>query len=184
MTQSFFDMNEYDIATRIADEGRVPLEPLITPREVTGDGLLFEDENLRVTAALVDHPPVVPALAYRFDGPDRSIVISGDTRPSDNLIELARGADVLVHEVLYDSAAVDRLVAGLPNASRLKESIMAHHTTANEVGRVAQAAGVNTLVLSHFVPAEDPTITEDMWLDAVRRDFDGRIVVGRDLLVI
>jgi ribonuclease BN (tRNA processing enzyme) len=52
------------------------------------------DENVKVTAALVDHPPVVPSFAYRFDARDRSIVISGDTAPSDNVVKLARGADV------------------------------------------------------------------------------------------
>jgi ribonuclease BN (tRNA processing enzyme) len=184
MTQLFFDMNEYDIETRIADEGRIPLKPLIKVHEIRDSGLLFEDDNVRVTAALVDHPPVVPAFGFRFDSSDRSIVISGDTRPSDNLIALARGADVLVHEVLYDAQAIDRLVAGVPNAANLKNSIMSHHTTAAAAGRVAQAAGVMTLVLSHFVPAEDPTITDQMWIDAARAHFDGQIVVGKDLLEI
>ena len=86
---------------------------------------------------------------------DRSVVISGDTAPSDALIALAQGADVLVHDALYPPG-VDRLVAGVPNATTLKESIVSHHTTAEDAGRVAQAAGVKTLVLSHFVPAEDP----------------------------
>lgn len=181
MTRHFFAMNEYDIKTRIADEGRVPLEPLVHPHELTMAGVVFEDENVKVTAALVDHPPVVPAFGYRFDGPDRSIVISGDTKPSQSLIELARGADVLVHEALYP-AAIDRLVGSVPNASSLKESIVSHHTTAEDAGRVAQAAGVDTLVLSHFVPPEDPSITDQMWADAARAHFRGRIIVGKDLL--
>jgi ribonuclease BN (tRNA processing enzyme) len=181
MTEYFFDMNEYDIETRIADEGRIPLEPLIKVHELRDGGLLFEDDNVRVTAVLVDHPPVVPAFGYRFDSSDRSIVISGDTRPSDNLIALAQGADVLVHEALFDALAIDRLVTGVPNAANLKQSIMSHHTTAEDAGRVAQAAGVKTLVLSHFVPAEDSTITDQMWIDAARTHFDGQIVVGKDL---
>jgi len=181
MTRHFFAMNEYDIKTRIADEGRVPLEPLVHPHELTMAGVVFEDENVKVTAALVDHPPVVPAFGYRFDGPDRSIVISGDTKPSQNLIDLARGADVLVHEALYP-AAIDRLVGSVPNASSLKESIVSHHTTAEDAGRVAQAAGVDTLVLSHFVPPEDPSITDEMWVDTARVHFRGRIIVGKDLL--
>src|SRR2546430_409067 len=84
------------------------------------------------------HPP---SLGYRFDAADRSIVISGDTAPSDNLIRLARGADVLVHEALH-VPGLDRLVARVPNASALKQSIMSHHTAAEDAGRVAQAAGV------------------------------------------
>jgi ribonuclease BN (tRNA processing enzyme) len=181
MTRHFFAMTEYDIKTRIADEGRVPLEPLVHPHELTMAGVVFEDENVKVTAAIVDHPPVVPSFAYRFDGPDRSIVISGDTRPSQNLIELARGADILVHEALYP-AAIDRLVGSVPNASNLKESIVSHHTTAEDAGRVAQAALASTLVLSHFVPAEDPSITDEMWADAARAHFRGRVIVGKDLL--
>jgi hypothetical protein len=84
MTGQFFDLNAYDMATRIADEGRVPLVPLLHVHELNEGGLVLQDENVKVTAALVHHPPVVPAFAYRFDAPDRSIVISGDTAPSDN----------------------------------------------------------------------------------------------------
>jgi len=181
MTAHFLAMNAYDIRTRIQDEGRVALEPLIHVHELTRDGLVLEDANVRVTSALVDHPPVTPAFAYRFDAPDRSIVISGDTRPSKNLIRLATGADILVHEALWPGA-IDRLVAGVANAATLKQSIVSHHTSAAEAGRVAEQAGVKTLVLSHFVPAEDPGITDQMWMDAASTHFAGRIVVGKDLL--
>lgn len=181
MTRLFFEMNDADIQTRIADEGRVPLATLVHPHEVTAGGLVMQDEHVKVTAALVQHPPVTPAFAYRFDAPDRSIVISGDTAPSDNLVALARGADILVHEGLYASA-VERMVANVPNAPRLKQSIFSHHTTAEDAGRVAQAAGVKTLVLSHFVPPDDPSITEPMWANAARTHFRGTVIVGRDLM--
>jgi ribonuclease BN (tRNA processing enzyme) len=183
MTRLFFEMNAYDIATRIADEGRVPLEPLVHAHELREGGPVMADQNVKVTAALVRHPPVVPAFGYRFDARDRSIVISGDTAPSDSLIKLAEGADVLVHDALY-APAIDRLVAGVPNASRLKQSIMSHHTPAEDAGRVAQAAGVKTLVLSHLVPAEDPEVTDEMWIDAARVHFRGRVIVGKDLLEV
>jgi ribonuclease BN (tRNA processing enzyme) len=146
-------------------------------------GLVMRDDNLRVTCALVDHPPVVPAFAYRFDTADRSIVISGDTNRSENLIKLAQGADVLVHEALY-VPAVDRLVARVPNAATLKKHIIDSHTAVEDCGRVATAAGVKTLVLSHLVPADDPTVTEQTWLDAVRPHFKGQIIVARDLMEI
>jgi ribonuclease BN (tRNA processing enzyme) len=181
MTAHFLAMNAFDIGTRIKDEGRVALEPLIRVHELTDGGLVLEDDNVRVRAALVDHPPVTPSFAYRFDAPDRSIVISGDTRPSENLIKLAQGADVLVHEVLFP-AGVDRLVAGVANAATLKQSILSHHTSAEDVGRVAKQAGVKTLVLSHFVPPDDPQITDQMWIEAASAHYDGRIVVGKDLL--
>jgi ribonuclease BN (tRNA processing enzyme) len=180
MTELFLEMNEADIRTRIADEGRVPLAPLLHPHDLTEAGRVTRDENVTVTAALVDHPPVRPSFAYRFDAADRSIVISGDTLPSPSLERLAQGADVLVHEALHPPG-VDRLVAGLPNAAALKTSILSHHTTAEQAGRLAQAAGVKTLVLSHLIPAEDETLPEQAWIDAARVHFRGTVIVGRDL---
>ena len=183
MTRLFFKMNAYDINTRIADEGRIPLIPLVHVHEVSQGGTVMRDENVKVTAALVHHPLVVPSFAYRFDTADRSIVISGDTAPSDNLITLARGADVLVHEAMY-LPAVDRLVGRVPSAATLKKHLIASHTSAEDAGRVAQAAGVKTLVLSHLVPPDDPAITDQMWIDAARVHFRGPVILGKDLLEI
>ena len=183
MTKLFFEMNAYDIETRISNEGRVPLAPLIHVHEIRDGGGVMSDDNVKVTSALVDHPPVVPAFGYRFDAHDRSIVISGDTAPSDNLIRLARGADVLVHSVMYPPA-IDRLVARVPNAAALKESILAHQTSAEEAGRIAQTAGVKTLVLSHLVPADDPQVTEQLWMEAAQSHFRGKVILGKDLLEI
>lgn len=183
MTRLFFEMNAYDIDRRISNEGRPPLAPLVHVHELREGGAVMSDERLKVTAALVDHPPVVPAFAYRFDATDRSIVISGDTAPSENLAKLAAGADVLVHSVMYPSA-IDRLVARVPNAAALKTSILAHQTSAEDAGRVAARAGVKTLVLSHFVPPDDPEVTDAMWMDAARQHFKGTVILGRDLLEI
>src|SRR4029079_15116740 len=138
---------------------------------------------VKVTSTLVDHPPVVPAFAYRFDSRDRSIVISGDTSPSQNLVKLAAGPDVLVHSVMYP-AAIDRLVARVPNAAALKTSILAHQTSAEDAGRVAQAGGVRTPVLLHLVPPDDPAVTEQMWIEAARLHFHGTVIVGKDLLEV
>jgi ribonuclease BN (tRNA processing enzyme) len=183
ITRLFLQMNAFDIETRIADEGRVPIAPLINVHERVEPGVVMSDERVRVTCARVDHPIVPNAFAYRFDTADRSIVISGDTNRSDALIELARGADVLVHEALFVSA-VDRLVLRVPNASALKQHIIASHTSVEDCGRVAAAAGVKTLVLSHLVPPDDPQITEQMWIDAARPYFSGEIIVGKDLMEI
>jgi ribonuclease BN (tRNA processing enzyme) len=183
MTRLFFEMNAYDIKTRIADEGKKPLAPLVHVHELTRGGMVMQDENVTVRSALVEHPPVKPAFAYRFDSPDRSIVLSGDTKRSEALIQLARGADVLVHEALY-VPALERLAARVPNASTLKRSILSHHTSVEEAGRVAEAAGVKTLVLSHFVPSDDPSVTDQMWIDGARSTYKGRIIVGKDLLEI
>jgi ribonuclease BN (tRNA processing enzyme) len=183
MTRLFFEMNAPDIKMRIADEGRVPLVPLVHVHELNRNGKVMQDENVTVTAALVNHPPVVPAFSYRFDARDRSIVISGDTARSDNLVKLARGADVLVHTAVY-LPALDRLVERVPNAASLKQSILAGQTSVEDAGRVAQAAGVKTLVLSHLVPADDPDVTDQMWVDAARVNFGGPVIVGKDLMEI
>lgn len=125
---------------------------------------------------------VPDAFAYRFDAPDRSIVISGDTPRSDNLVKLARGADVLVHEALW-GPGVDRLVFFNPNATTLKKHIIDSHTPVEEVGQVA-AAGVNTLVLSDLVPAEDERLTDQVWIELAATHFKRRIIVGKDLMEI
>ena len=163
--------------------GPPPLAPLVHAHELTRGGVVFNDENVKVTTAVVPHPLVKPALAYRFDTADRSIVISGDTAASDNLMRLAKGADVLVHEAMY-MPAIDRLVARNPSAKGLKQHILASHTTAEDAGRIAESAGVKLLVLSHLVPADDPTVTDEMWINAARVHFRGRVVVGKDLLEV
>ena len=180
MTDRLLEAYRYDIELRMADEGRAPLAPIVRPHELTAPGEVFRDDRVRVTAALNDHPPIRYSYAYRFDTADRSIVISGDTRYSDNVVALARGADVLVHEV------VSRTFWERPNAPQppgVVKHILGSHTDAPDVGRVASAAGVGTLVLSHFVPTEGPNAPSDEeWVAGVRRHFKGKIVLGRDLL--
>jgi ribonuclease BN (tRNA processing enzyme) len=183
MTRQFLALNDYDIRTRMADEGRPALKDLIAAHEITAGGVVMQDENVKVTAALVEHPPVEPAFAFRFDCPDRSIVISGDTRPSKNLVKLAQGADVLVHEVMH-LPSLEQLIATEPNAKTLREHLLASHTTTEQVGRIATEAGVKTLVLSHFVPGGYPFLKDEVWADAVRPYFSGNLIVGHDLLEI
>ena len=168
--------NDYDIRLRMREEGRPPLAPLIRVHEVR-DGPVMATDKVRVRCARAAHYHVVN-FAWRFDTPDRSFVFSGDTRPSDAVIALARGADVLVHEAMLESALariVDR------NAPRLMEHLLGSHTTTGQLGRIARAAGVRTLVLSHLVPAF-PDLTDDMWIEGVRRQFTGEIIVGRDMM--
>lgn len=181
MTRRFLQLNDTDIRTRIADEGRPPLAPLIRPHELRRGGVVMRDDRVKVTAALVEHPPMTPAFAYRFDCPDRSIVFSGDTRPSAALVELARGADVLVHEVMY-LPALERLIASEAQAARLRQHLLDSHTTTEQVGRLATQAGVKTLVLNHFVPGGDAALTDEVWREAVAPYFKGELVIGRDLM--
>jgi len=183
MTRLFLEMSDYDIKIRMADEGRPPFGNNIVPHEISQGGVVMQDGNVKVTAALVDHGATKPALAYRFDCPDRSIVISGDTRRSPELVRLARGADVLVHEVMY-APALDAMLGSVGFAKGLREHMVTAHSTTEDVGRVAAEAGVKTLVLSHFVPSGQPAVSDQTWTEAVRPYFSGNIVVGRDLMEI
>ena len=183
MTEAYWQLNRFDIETRIADEGRVDLRKLVSAHEFSKDGEVMRNGDMKVTAARVRHPPIAQAYAYRFDCPDRSIVISGDTAYSPELAALAKGADVLVCEAMH-LGGLEALLKKVPNAASLREHLLASHVTTEEAGRIASEAGVKTLVLSHLVPGDDPSITEAMWIEGVRKHFSGTVVVGRDLLEI
>ena len=183
ITSLFLDMSETDIKVRMADEGRPPLAPLIRPHEVTSDGLVFRDGGVTVTCARVHHPLVTDAFAYRFDSPDRSIVISGDTSPSQAIVKLARNADVLVHEALY-LPEVEKMAGASSNPGALRRHLLDSHSPVEEVGRIAAEANVRTLVLSHLVPGEAAAVADQAWRDAARTHFKGEVIVGEDLMEI
>jgi ribonuclease BN (tRNA processing enzyme) len=183
MTEAFFEYVKLDVETRIADEGRVDPRSLVTAHEIEGPGVVLRNADVTVTAARVRHPPILHAYAYRFETKDRSIVISGDTAYSPELIALARGADVLVHEVLHPDG-LEALLRRAPHAQRLREHLLDSHTLPEDVGKAAAQAGVKTLVLSHFVPGGDTSLTDERWTEGVRRHFGGRIVVGKDSMEV
>lgn len=183
-TKAFFDYMKDDIDIRIADEGRPDLRKLLEAHEL-GDkgGAVMRDDKVNVTAALVRHPPWRHAYALRFDAGDRSVVISGDTTYAPELASFAKGADVLVHEVMY-LPGVENLLKRIPNAATLREHLLASHTTTEDVGRIAAQAGVRTVVLTHLVPGDDPSISDEQWAEGVRKHFKGEVIVGKDLMVI
>ena len=183
MMDDFADMNEIDITVRMREEGRPPFRPLINVTEFDSPRLVMEDDRVRVTATLVDHYTIKPAFAYRFETKDRTVVFSGDTTYDPRLVEFAKGADVLVHEVMY-LPALEKMMRTIDNAPTLLDHLTKAHTTTSQVGKVAAAAGVKTLVLTHFVPGGDPSITDDMWAAEARQQFSGQVIVGRDLMVI
>ncbi|KHK01728.1 MBL fold metallo-hydrolase [Desulfovibrio sp. TomC] len=145
---------------------------------------IYKDDRLRVTAILVDHFEVYPAFAFRFDTEDGSLVISGDTGPDTrgNLQKLAKGADVLVHEVIDDfwiKASFKGVKKGEP-AWPLYHHVITAHTSTADVGRVAQQCSVKTLVLSHIAPANAPVAR----LRLAQENFSGKLIVGEDLMEI
>ena len=183
LTRDFFEYQKFDIDTRIADEGVRDFRKLVAVHEFNEAGLVMWNDDVKVTSCRVRHPPIAQSYAYRFDARDRSIVISGDTAYAPELGEFAKGADVLVHEVMY-LPAIEQLVKQNPNSKRLREHLLAAHTSTQDVGRIAALAGVKTLVLTHLVPGNDPTITDEQWAEGVRKNFKGRIIVGKDLMEI
>lgn len=177
MTDEFVHLNRVDTAHREA-LGRPALRSLFEPTDVVADGILLKDDDLTVRAAAVQHPPL-DAFGYRFEGDGGSVVISGDTAECDELVALASGADVLVHEA-YSPDDLHLLTDG--TNARL-ERLLAHfrgaHTTAEEAGRVAARAGVKTLVLWHLIPRHG--VSDESWIEQAARHFDGDIVVATDM---
>jgi ribonuclease BN (tRNA processing enzyme) len=137
--------------------------------------IVFEDDTVRVRAVAVMHGRAVPALAYRFDTADGSVVFSGDTAVTGNLIALAEGADILVHHVA-DLGYLERHGTDAAELARMA----ALHTDVNEVGGVAERARVGELILSHYLPAEPDAITDADWAQRAGQGFSGTTTAGRD----
>lgn len=165
---------EYDIHIRRDLMEAQPAGGATIKTHIVNEGVIYDDGEVKVTAFKVEHPPVEPAFGYRFDSGGQSIVISGDTHPSQNLIRFAKGADILVHEA-YLPGYFEKV--DTPEvAARLK----AYHTDAQQAGEIAAAAGVKTLVLTHRIPAAP----ESEFRQLAAKAFHGRIVVGNDLEMI
>ena len=171
-----------------AEDYKIPPLDMIEVDEIASAGKVMADANVTVSATLVQHPPVTPSLGYRFDFHDRSIAFSGDTTPLDAVARLAKGADVLVHEAMYNPAVEAYVRGRIASDGRTTfEGFMAHmkadHSPVEDVGRIAQEAGVKTLVLSHLTPAID-SIADQTWRESAARYFKGEIIVGKDLMVV
>ena len=143
---------------------------------------VYEDDRVRVTCILVQHAPVFPAFAYRFETEAGSVVFSGDTSRTPNLVKLAQGADVLVHEAISREWLDGEMPEPRsPQVQAGYQHMLGAHTAADEVGKVAEEAGVGRLVLNHLVPMDWPV---QRWRQTVKRDFSGDLTVGQDLLRI
>jgi len=139
-------------------------------------GRIYQDANLAVTAFPVRHGDV-PAYGYRFDTADRSVVITGDTSPSPEVIDNCRKCDVLIHEAY----AEDYRPADMPGwiAYRAK-----HHTTTTQLGELAAKAQPGLLIVYHRgIGPAGREISDRRYLDEIGRTFKGRVVIGQDLEV-
>lgn len=181
MTQAYWEVNKFDIETRIKDEGRPDLRKLAVVDEVDDDGVVFKTDDVTVTAFRTPHPPITDNFAYKFETADGSVVFSSDTNYNPKLGEFAKGADVLVHETLY-VPGIEGILKKVKNGASLKEHLLASHTTTEDIGRIAAIAKPKLLVLSHLVPGDNPSITDEEWTAGVKKHFDGDVVVAKDLM--
>jgi ribonuclease BN (tRNA processing enzyme) len=186
MTDDFLRSQRAVIDFWSSDFHLTPLRS-IAVHELPSAGPVMTDDNVRVTSVLVQHPPVHPAYGYRFDFADRSIAFSGDTVPLEAVARLAKGADVLVHEAMYMPAVDTEIRLQIAHGQHTSyDAFMAHmladHSKAEDVGRIATEAGVKTLVLSHLTPSEGAS--DEQWRAAAATTFAGEILVGHDLMVV
>lgn len=169
----------YDLSIRVTDEARPPMSSLISAHDIDipvlpdGSGstcfTVYEDDRVRVSAALVDHPPVFPAFAFRFDTADGSVTFSGDTAESTALIELAQDTDILVHEAVnLDFFTVAGFDPTFINHQRMS------HTSPEGAGRVAEASGAQHLVLSHLAGVA----TQQEWQARAQSTYSGPVTVA------
>ena len=149
---------------------------------------VFEKDDLVITALAVDHAPVRPAVAYRFDYKNRSVLVSGDTKKSTNLEEMAMGVDILVHEALAPNLVglMNRAAKKNGNAilEKITNDIIDYHTSPAEVAEIAEAAQVGHLLYYHVVPPLIVPGMEVAFLDGVEEAYGGSYTVGVDGSII
>jgi ribonuclease Z len=169
----------FDVHMRRDVDERLPADGARIEVHDIGEGVVAGvADGVRVTAFLVDHGPVKPALGYRVEYAGRSVVFSGDTRPSENLVKHAQGVDVLVHEVLAPDIERRRTKMTDPAAV---ERVIAHHTTAEEAGKLFARIRPKLAVFSHIVPS---VAKESDVLPEAAKYYDGRMVFGADRMTI
>ena len=176
---SFLASMEADIDLRIADEGRPDLRALVRLHDIDA-GHVMECGGVTVTAMRTVHPPLIDCFAFSFKSANTHVVFSGDTAPITALEDFARGADLLIHEAMLESA-LPALTKRVGNGSeKLMEHLLRSHSPADAAARTAANAGVKRLALSHLLPSDDPDYDVDDWHKAVAGHFDGTVIVGTD----
>ena len=171
LVDGILDGNAEDIAERLHASGGPSANGWKAIVHEIGEGEIFRDSRIVVTAFAVPHADWKYAFGYRVDTPDGTIVISGDTRPSDAIAKQCSACDVLIHEVYSDS--------GFASLPAIRKIYHAHaHTSATQLGEIATKSRPKLLILNHqlFFGASDETL-----LTEVRSRFSGRVVSAHDL---
>ena len=181
--EGFCSSMEADIDLRIEDEGRPDLRHLITIHAIDA-GLVLSRDGVTISAIRNQHPPLVDTFAFSFKTDEVHVVFSGDTAPIRALENFARGADLLIHEAMLESA----LPALLERVGNGGDKLMAHflrsHTFAHEAAMTAANAGVKRLALTHLIPSDDPAYDAKDWQDACAGRYNGELIVGHDAIRI
>ena len=141
------------------------------PHEFTnaagGTTVVYNQDGIKITAFNVDHEPIVPAVGYVIEYKGKKIVLSGDTKRSDALIDMAQGADLLFHEIILNSLMTQMVIglqrSGMNRNARIIHDIQDYHTPPSDVAEIAKAAQVKKLVLYHFAPAPDLKVIENLY---------------------
>ena len=166
----------FDVHVRRDVDEKLDAQGAVLTGKDIDEGVVYESSGVKVTAFLVDHGLVKPALGYRIDYQGHSVVLSGDTRPSDNLVKFAQGTDVLVHEV-FDADAYHEVNNSLTPEQR--QRVREHHTTPEEAGKIFTKVAPKLAVYSHIVPPDVPDVVPH-----TRKTYAGPLEVGEDLMVI
>jgi len=164
----------YDIHIRRDVDEKFSAEGIKVVSHDVQQGIVYEKNGVKVTAFLVDHGPVKPAYGYRVDYAGHSVALSGDTRPSENLVKFSKGVDVMIHETL-DPETFRNIQSTLTTSQ--KESIIAHHTAPEQAGEIFTKVGPKLAILSH-------TDGSPVLLTKASKTYAGSIEMGDDLMVI
>jgi len=182
----------FDIHMRRDVDELFPAEGIKTVATDIREGVVYDENGVKVTAFLADHGPVKPAFGYRVDYRGHSVAISGDTRPSDNLVKFSQGVDLLIHEgggpKKTDSieGRPDEMIRGSENRAAGSVSnvltreqrwkVAHHHTDGVEAGQVFARVKPRLVVFSHGGSPES--------LPLVRQHYDGPLEIGEDMMTI
>jgi ribonuclease Z len=167
---------QFDVHVRRDVDEKLPSQGVVVIAKDVEQGVVYENGGIKVTAFAVDHGPVKPALGYRVDFAGHSVVLSGDTRFSENLVHFSEGADVIIHEVMDPDAF--RLKDPSVSPERL-QSIVGHHTTPEQAGTVFALVKPKLAVYSHIVPPDASGL-----VPLTRKTYSGPLEVGEDLMSI
>lgn len=193
MLQGFLQYFAPNAAAHYMEGSHVPPAQTMRAKEIHAAGLVYEDANVRVAAVENCHYHFAKgtpgygwqkSFALRFEARDRVIVFSGDTGQCGHVMaEFAKGADILVHEVI-DLPAIEAQLRGrvaVERFERLMQHMRTEHSTPEQVGQTASEAGVKMVVLSHIV-AGITGASDSAYVEAVKKLYSGRVVVGKDLM--